>query len=127
MKTSVAIIILLLSTFGADAQTTYPKAPLDSTYAIIQVLVPKERKLNNDNIVISIFYGNNKVEEFRFLDTQSKSNLSNEIVDALNYLKTKGYRLDQTLNFDLSNNRPGNMVVNAYIEIQYIMKRISAN
>lgn len=72
----------------------------DTTYAIILVTCPQTVFGEYE---IKISYGNGKIEDFQNIDfsRKNKTDLINEITNALNYMSGKGYTLKNTLTYSI--------------------------
>jgi hypothetical protein len=96
-----AKLILLLSVIFIACKVqgqSVNKSGFDSTYAIIQVTCPQTVFGEYE---IKISYGNGRVEDFKNVDfsRKNKTDLINEITNALNYMAGKGYTLNNTLTY----------------------------
>lgn len=111
MKTKLFILILFTSLSLPVLGQSQNYSGNDSSYAIIQVLLPQTIF---GEFKIRIFYGNDKIEEFKNIkySKNNRKNLSTYVVDALNYMKSKGYKFEQAITFTL-----------VTIETQYIMRK----
>lgn len=98
MKTKLIILLsVAFISFKMQGQSAN-KNISDSTYAIIQVTCPQTVFGEYE---IKISYGNGKVEDFKNVDfsRKNKTDLINEITNALNYMSGKGFALKSTLTY----------------------------
>lgn len=110
MKQIILLVTLFLFHLRGQAQTDN-KTTGDGTYAIVQVLTPPTVF---GEFKIRIFYGDDNIEDFKFVEYSKKTRdlINNDITNALNYMRKKGYKLVQTLTYTWS-----------YVEIQYVMQK----
>lgn len=89
MKKLLVIIPLILLTYSSFAQN-------DDSHAIVQVLMPTTVF---GDFRIRMLYGNDKIEDFKSVkySKDNREQVSNYVVDAMNYMKKKGYKFKQAL------------------------------
>ena len=98
-KIAFVLIVMMMLSVSAYAQTTYPQEKLHRVYC---ELVGNQKFLSQ-KVNVTVDFGQNPYENSLLVDEKGKSITFNSMVDAMNYMGGLGWKFEQAYVVTVSN------------------------